>query len=178
MQPPVLPPTAATIDLSWTPSPDDYVEALRAGPPLRRQARRLLLVAGLGAVALVVGLIGDLDLLVVYGGSVLVAAGLARAFGTRLRVRAMWRGLERLQEPTTATVDPEVGVHVAQPSASSTFRWAWFHGVVETDHLFVLHRRGARRGTILLLPKRGLRDPLDEHLLRSLLHTAITTSGT
>jgi hypothetical protein len=169
----MLRPDAATIGLSWTPEPEDYVEAFHARVRSRGVARRLLVVAGLGAVAVAAGLVWDVDLAVVYGVVVLVAAPLAWAFGTRLRVRAMWRGLERLREPTTATVEPAVGVHVAQPSASSTFRWAWFHGVLETEHLFVLHRRAARRRTVLLLPKRGLADPLDEHLLRSLLHSSI-----
>lgn len=158
----------APVELAWTPELEDYVDGFRAR---NRGDRVLRVLALLGLAALVTSVAalagGRLDVVPLGVGA---AAGLLVVpFSARLSTRAMWRRGLLEHRPTTARVLPGVGVLTDTDGSTTRTQWSHLPRVLETPRSFVLPVGRQRLGFVVVLPKRGLRDPRDVDRLRALL---------
>jgi YcxB-like protein len=183
------------VDLNWQPELDDYADAFRArktGEPGRTPWRSSLLRV-LIAVDVIVGLVSAVTGAyegVVYALVVLAYVGFLGWFlGRRNRRRdlplqlatKLWNRHEELRAPVQATVSSE-GIRVSSAGDSSLRSWSSILRVIESERSMVLIVQPDNPVNLssrlvfafgvkacLPLPKRGLADPDQLGLLRTLL---------
>ncbi|WP_407344018.1 YcxB family protein [Pengzhenrongella phosphoraccumulans] len=163
-----------TIDLSWAPVAEDYVEALRAQVQRRQLPRKVAQILLAGALIGGAGWATGSDALAVVALVIVVGALLLLGAMPTLMARALWRRGARLRGATSVRVAADEGIALDRELFSGTYQWAMFTGVLETERLFVLQTAPRQGAVILLLAKRGLSSPEQLPALRALLEQQIT----
>jgi YcxB-like protein len=162
-----------TVSLSWQPERADLVDGMRR--PARRHRILWSVVALIGAVALVTGIVGG-DPVGVAVGVVALAFAAPWVLAPRQLLAAIcWRRMRYLRDPAKAEVTA-AGITSMVAIATTTIPWTSIESVEESDRAFTVLIAGDRRGMFLMLPKRAL--PADEvPALRTLLETHATAPG-
>ncbi|SHL39399.1 MULTISPECIES: YcxB family protein [Streptomyces] len=166
------------IELSYTPTVEDFKEALGARARTSKSARRTRwLLAATGVcltVATVLGLAqkGRLDVPLIVGLAVFVVILLGQ---TGLQARSFHR-LAAAKGEQRIVVD-ESGVTVSTAQATHSLSWPATPRYVETPGIFLLLSGDENASTMTLLPKRGLGAATDVDRLRAVLDQYSVRAG-
>lgn len=162
--------TTQDLRLQWQPELRDYEEVSRVLLRLRRRSRAGALL--LGSALVLVGL-ALLQRSVPAGvGAVLVVALLGAPGTHRLAARRLWRRDPHVHQPSSADLVPGHGLRLNRGDVASESRWSAWSGVLETDRLYLLRRRGGPP-VLLVVAKRGVADADGAARLRAILTTEI-----
>lgn len=166
------------VELSYTPTVEDFREALTARSKAATSARRarVLLTVAFGcalvgtALSLLSGGTVDPPVVVMLVSLAVVLLGLPWLQARQFHKLAAGKGEYRV------VVDLS-GVTVVTAEASSTLTWKAAPRYAETAGLFVLLSGDRNASCITLLPKRGLADRADADRLRNILDEHLTRVG-
>ncbi|MGW7486180.1 YcxB family protein [Streptomyces sp. NPDC054786] len=169
----------ARVELSYTPTVEDFREALSARAKVSVSFRRTRLLMAFVALCMVSVVVlswaGDDygDLLPAVMGLVflLVLLGQTRMQAKSLHRLAAAKGEQRI-------VADETGVTVATQQGTTSLTWQAAPRYVETPGLFVLLSGDKNASGLTLLPKRGASGPVDADRLRALLDQRLSRVGT
>jgi hypothetical protein len=168
-------PEPSPLVLSWLPTEEDQVEALRARGMSRRTITRLALASALLVVGAVLGLVSGEPSLVVVGLTGPIVAAYYIGPGRRRIIRRVWRRMPALRGRREVTLVPGEGMTVVSPGFTGHYAWWIFDAVVETDRVFVVEFAGRGGTAYVLLPKRALSSGTDDSPLRDLLAREVVT---
>ncbi|OEJ26964.1 hypothetical protein AR457_23350 [Streptomyces agglomeratus] len=157
---------AETVELTYRPTRGDILAGIRARERVRRlDALRWALVALMAGLGLLLTLspdgAGAMNVLV-YGPLALFVWSVPH-----LQAGHVLRAVRRQGEYRTTVTG--TGVSAAAEHAALTARWSLFRGYRETPGHFVLLGGDPNILCLEVLPKRGLGDPEDADLLRTIL---------
>ena len=158
--------------LAWQPEVQDLAHALRARRRSRHEVRVIGAAYAIGAVAVAGALWSHLEVVTVALVVFLAAYGVLLGPGRSLGARSRFRRTTMLRTPVEVRVVPGVGLTTTTPGSSSQLDWTRVAGFRETERVFVLQLDEARGGPFLMLAKRGLADPADVDVLRTVLEHA------
>ncbi|MFJ9411192.1 YcxB family protein [Streptomyces sp. NPDC101393] len=168
----------ARIELSCTPTVEDFREALRVRAKASKSARRTrwLLAGTAGCLAVGLGLSwttqGTVDppLVVMPLALVLLLVGQARLQARAFHRLAASKGEQRI-------IADESGVTVTTEQTSTSLTWQAAPRYAETPRLFVLLSGDKNASSMTLLPKRGAGGEADVDRLRGLLEQHLAPIG-
>ncbi|MEU4849974.1 YcxB family protein [Streptomyces gilvosporeus] len=161
----------ARIELSYTPTVEDFHEALGARAKASKSARRTRWLLAAATFFLAASAVlkfvkdGSVDVPVVAGFTVLVLLGLGGQ--TRLHARSFHR-LAATKGEQHIVID-DSGVTVSTAHATHTLTWQATPRYAETPGMFLLLSGDKNASTMTLLPKRGLGTAADTDRLRAVL---------
>ncbi|WP_044367347.1 YcxB family protein [Streptomyces natalensis] len=161
----------ARIELSYTPTVEDFQEALGARAKASKSARRTRWLMAATAFCLTAAAVlkitkdGSVDIPLVVG--LIVFALLALGGQTRLHARSFHR-LAAAKGEQHIVID-DSGVTVSTAHATNTLTWQATPRYAETPGMFLLLSGDENASTMTLLPKRGLSTAADTDQLRAVL---------
>jgi hypothetical protein len=161
--------------LWWQPEPADYTEVFALRARERRTTRKLVVVIGLVAVALVMGVITKEPTLIGGGVGAIVALTLLLLLRP-LMVRRFWNRSTALQQPVQAELSP-AGIDSRTAFSSGQWPWTSVHNVLEGERCFVVQMHGYQGKAFLPLAKRGAPDPSAQAALRAWLAPYLERPG-
>jgi hypothetical protein len=172
-----------TIELSWQPEVNDYVEAFHARNRAGGAWLKIGVVALLGGVFAVAAFALGHPAPAMFGVEAAVLLPVLVPLLTWASTRALWKRRPGLRSPTRAAVSP-AGITTDGPlvdmSSGQLVTGAVPDGlaldavaqVLETKRVFVVQLVGQRGKRFLLLAKRGLAGPAELDALRTILAAA------
>jgi hypothetical protein len=158
--------------LAWVPDLRDLKQALRVRRRSSQELRTAAAIVALLLTGLVTAVLTHRDSLVAGITVALVLYAYLLGPGKAVGARAFFRRTAAFRAPVEMRVVPGVGITTTIPGTTSQLDWTRVAGFRETDRVFVLQLDEARGGPFLVLAKRGLADPADVDVLRTVLEHA------